>query len=111
MGISLRALAPAMGISVPSLFGYRSGKIPISGKAWSKLDHTEKEQELALHQLYGAIEDAVMREDATPYRFTPKDRPAQKQEPQAHELQAVLERIAKALEKLVEIEENKNSKQ
>lgn len=39
--ISLRELAPILGISQASLFGYRSGKIPISAKAWSKLEAIE----------------------------------------------------------------------
>jgi len=43
MGISLRALAPRLHLSVASLFGYRSGKIPISAKAWSKLERVESE--------------------------------------------------------------------
>lgn len=37
----MRGLAPKLGLSVASLFGYRSGKIPISIKAWSKLEHLE----------------------------------------------------------------------
>jgi hypothetical protein len=41
-GISLRALAPAMGLSVASLFGYRNGSIPISRKAWAKLEQAER---------------------------------------------------------------------
>jgi hypothetical protein len=43
MGISLRALAPSIGLSVASLFGYRNGKIPISAKGWSKLEQLEME--------------------------------------------------------------------
>jgi hypothetical protein len=47
LGISLRSLAPRLGISVASLFGYRSGKIPVSKKAWSKLERLEQETEAA----------------------------------------------------------------
>jgi hypothetical protein len=43
MGISLRSLAPKMGISVASLFGYRNGSIPISQKAWKKLEQAERD--------------------------------------------------------------------
>lgn len=53
LGISLRALAPRLGLSVASLFGYRSGKIPISKKGWSKLEHLEK----------------VVQKDRTPANF------------------------------------------
>lgn len=41
LGISLRILAPVMDISVASLFGYRNGSIPVSKKAWSKLERSE----------------------------------------------------------------------
>lgn len=44
----------------------------------------------------------MLREDATPYRFTAMA------PPEDEGLHRVLERIAKALEKLVEIEERKN---
>jgi len=43
MGISLRAMAPRMGLSVASLFGYRNGSLPITNKAWSKLERLERE--------------------------------------------------------------------
>ena len=46
-----------------------------------------------------------MHEDPTPYRFTPMTQPSQ----ESHALVPVLERIAIALEKLVQIEEKKNS--
>lgn len=39
--VSLRELAPKIGISVASLFGYRSGNIKISPKAWRKLEQAE----------------------------------------------------------------------
>lgn len=42
-GLSLRALAPSMDLSVASLFGYRNGSIPISNKAWKKLERAEAE--------------------------------------------------------------------
>lgn len=42
MRVSLRALAPAMGLSVASLFGYRNGSIRISAKAWQKLEQAER---------------------------------------------------------------------
>lgn len=44
-GISLRGLAPRLGLSVASLFGYRNGSIPISQKAWKKLEQAESESQ------------------------------------------------------------------
>jgi len=41
-GCSLRELAPKIGVSEATLFGARSGKIPISLKTWSKLEHAEE---------------------------------------------------------------------
>lgn len=41
LNVSLRNLAPIIGISSASLFGYRSGNIAISSKAWSKLEYAE----------------------------------------------------------------------
>lgn len=40
--VSLRELAPIMELSVASLFGYRSGAIALSVKAWRKLEAAEK---------------------------------------------------------------------
>lgn len=40
--VSLRELAPIMELSVASLFGYRSGAIRLSVKAWRKLEAAEK---------------------------------------------------------------------
>jgi transcriptional regulator with XRE-family HTH domain len=45
LGISLRQLAERIGISPAMLFAYRSGKYPISRKAWKKLDQTESNLE------------------------------------------------------------------
>ena len=95
-----------MGISVPSLFGYRSGKIPISGKAWSKLEQAESQKSEPLPPFHEEKESSV-REDVTPYRFTPMYPQCQGHEPPDEGLKPVLERIAKALEKLVEMEERR----
>lgn len=103
----MRALAPAMGISVPSLFGYRSGKIPISAKAWSKLERFESPPKPP------AISDddpAMGREDETSYRFTPMGQQCQGHDPPMEELMTVLLRIANALERLIEIEESRTPK-
>ena len=45
--ISLRDLAPRIGLSVASLFGYRSGSLKISPKAWGKLEQAEKSEQAA----------------------------------------------------------------
>lgn len=37
LGVSLRQLGPEIGISTASLFGYRSGKMPITNKALAKV--------------------------------------------------------------------------
>jgi hypothetical protein len=60
LGISLRSLAPVMGISVASLFGYRNGSIPISTKAWRKLEQVERDSEApALESPFALKEDPV----------------------------------------------------
>lgn len=41
LGVSLRQLAPELDISPASLFGYRSGKLPITSKAWAKVKKAE----------------------------------------------------------------------
>ena len=43
--ISLRDLAPRIELSVASLFGYRSGSLKISPKAWGKLERAEKSEQ------------------------------------------------------------------
>lgn len=119
-GVSLRSLAPLMGLSVASLFGYRSGSIPISRKAWSKLEQFEEailkgrasaETATSVINLKdfstGESEkfDSVIREDATPYRAVVKEIAKHSS---GSDQESLLERIAVALEKLVEIEQRKN---
>lgn len=43
LGISLRELAVKMGLSKASFFGYRAGTIPLSRKAWAKLEEAERQ--------------------------------------------------------------------
>ena len=103
MDVSLRALAPVIGISVPSLFGYRSGAIPISPKAWSKLEQAERAADAPIiDEKYSS----VLREDETPYRVTAMMEDLRGRMT-ADGLGPLLERIAKSLERLVEIEEGK----
>ena len=54
LGVSLRGLAPRMGLSVASLFGYRNGSIPISTKGWGKLEHLERSAGLGAPAKYAA---------------------------------------------------------
>jgi hypothetical protein len=113
MGISLRALAPAVGLSVASLFGYRNGSIPVSRKAWSKLEHLEKTvadsrktDKSATYE--GSLNDfsSYLREKLEDHVWKDESlyQPPLKlpQEPLGDSLLPVLERIAKALEMLVE---------
>jgi hypothetical protein len=96
-----------MGISKPSLFGYRSGKIKISPKAWSKLEQLESPPP---PQISWRDESSSVREDEVPYRFTPMAVQCLSHPDTDEGLRPVLERIAKALEKLVEMEERRNPK-
>jgi hypothetical protein len=66
MGISLRSLAPRLGLSLASLFGYRSGKIPISAKAWSKLEQAEAEAQRARREAAFAEREAKLNEFPVP---------------------------------------------
>lgn len=56
----MRELAPMMGLSQASLFGYRSGKIPVSRKAWSKLEAVERQA--------GVGETPRVEDEKTQYR-------------------------------------------
>jgi len=112
LGISLRALAPMMGLSVASLFGYRNGSIRISTKAWCKLEQAEEALEAKGNPppipSYQFCSDAIfaqssanlkepmemagnfpamLREEISEYRADEK-------------IHVLLERIATALEKL-----------
>lgn len=41
LGVTLKELTDVLGISTDSLFGYRTGRLPISAKAWRKLRNAE----------------------------------------------------------------------
>lgn len=87
-----------LGLSVASLFGYRSGSIKISAKAWSKLEQAER----AVSQGPAPPPSASPSATSAPPRFDGVETdPA---------MLAVWERIAMALEKLVKLEEKKSSK-
>ena len=47
LGVHLKELPSRLGFSERMLFGYRSGKYPITGKAWRKLEQAEREARLA----------------------------------------------------------------
>ena len=120
----MRGLAPELGLSVASLFGYRNGKIPISNKGWSKLERVEQAAGIGVHsakpvETSGSLNeiqelreksfDAVVREGPAAYRYRPMAEAIQKGIPENAD-RNVLERIAIALERLVEIEEERNRK-
>lgn len=104
-GVSLRSLAPLLGLSVASLFGYRSGNLPISRKGWSKLEQAELEMpsDLKLPQIannHGKVEEirapwkeigTVLRDEPNPPIGTPDAVPptrlAESQGPSSHWLQ------------------------
>lgn len=41
LGVTLKELTGVLGFSTDSLFGYRTGRLPISAKAWRKLRNAE----------------------------------------------------------------------
>lgn len=108
-----------MGLSVASLFGYRNGTIPVSVKGWSKLEQAEKrfpppdpkpgfvysEGKVKEFINWAEENETVLREDATPYRTKADAKNAQ--EAGGSRMERALERIALALEKLVEIQQTK----
>jgi hypothetical protein len=124
---SLRGLAPVLGLSVASLFGYRSGSIKISPKAWSKLEQAERgflKKKMAEFEQNaeseGKVKDletddtkaysSTLREDPATYRFTPMGGQCQGHEPHDQPMLAVLTRIAESLEKLVEVMNSNNAR-
>ena len=127
-GLNLSELPEILGFSKPSLFAYRSGKNRITAKVWLKLERAEREapgNNVEDRSKTGIVErdrnlkesepsgpenfEAMDREDETPYRFTPIARQLTDLAPGGG-VEPLLERIAKALEKLVVIEERKNPK-
>jgi hypothetical protein len=82
------------------LFGYRSGSIKISPKAWSKLEQAERDLGVISEGDLSASSSA----SSAPLRFDLSNNDPL----EIRELSGVLERIAIALEKLVEFEEKKH---
>jgi hypothetical protein len=68
--IPLRELGPVMEMSTASLFGYRSGKIPLSNKAWGKLEAAERSAGI----------DAVVGDPPSQYRVKQEERPPPEQD-------------------------------
>jgi len=60
--ISLRDLAPKIGISQAMLFAYRNNKYPISEKAWRKLEAAE--EAVAKHDDFEALAGGKLDPDA-----------------------------------------------
>jgi predicted transcriptional regulator len=109
-GISLRALAEVLGISHAALFGYRSGRQPVSQKAWSKLDQCERETNRVYSTILNENAPSTIRHAETPYRVNLKSPPAFESAAKMSETERLLDRIANALEKLVELEERRTPK-
>jgi len=97
--VSLRELAPLMGLSVASLFGYRSGAIPISNKAWRKLEEAEKAAGI------GSATDKPPEQEAA---HSPQV--AESETDRIARLEAQIERLTLAVEKLTEQTANRNRK-
>jgi hypothetical protein len=101
LGLMLGDLPALIGVSARMFYGYRTGKYPLTDKAWRKLEAAEETAELpkGIHS----------------FRSEPPTLPLLTQIAdltgplESRELGGVLERIAIALEKLVEFEEKKNS--
>lgn len=128
MGVLLKDLPAKIGISERMFYAYRSGGNPISDKAWRKLEQAEataEEEGFILRSFRSANEApapsasssaasaalrfassssapdvAVVREDATPYRFMPMGAQCQGHDGPEERLGPVLERIAAALEEI-----------
>ena len=128
-GLILSDLPQILGFSKPMLFAYRAGKNRITPKVWLKLERAEREArpeggkddgngEIAEHDGNLNKSDPVtpqnysssVHEDEVPYRFTPMAQQIREDVPPAPSMESVLERIATALERLVEIAERKNTK-
>jgi hypothetical protein len=75
LGVSIRSLPEIIGISSASLFGYRTGKLPVSRKALVKLERAEQAR-----TEIGAVPVVRVRDEETPYFVatssqTPEDSP------------------------------------
>lgn len=62
--LSLRELAPKLGLSAGSFFGYRTGRVPLSAKAWRKLEDVERSVAMSDHS---AESPAVVCEEPADY--------------------------------------------
>ncbi len=94
--ITLRELGPVIGMSTASLFGYRSGKIPLSSKAWGKLEAAEKKA-----GINSVTHDGVSETDSRVSEFRqPPETPVTRQE--LSEMSAKLDRLTGLVEQLIE---------
>ena len=125
LGCNVQDLPDIIGVSRRTIFEGRSAESAVSAKTLAKLEEAErraaaeppqdfKPEENAKRVSYlnegslsetGKFESSVVRDDETPYRFTPKASQCQGHGLEEEGLKPVLERIAKALEKLVQLKE------
>lgn len=89
MGCSLRQLGPKIGISTASLFGYRAGTMPITGKAWVKLEAAERAAGRGFDGDTAYPAARVCEGDPLPYGTPRRDR--------LERIEAMLEKIGRHL--------------
>jgi hypothetical protein len=110
LGLKLSDLPGVLACSKAMIFAYRSGKNPISNKAWLRLLAAEKQAGLSQpDQIHPALAPPPPPSASSSASSAPLHFDLSNNDPlEIRELSGVLERIAIALEKLVEFEENKH---
>jgi ribosome-binding protein aMBF1 (putative translation factor) len=109
LGINLSDLPAKIGVSNSMFHAYRSGKYPISEKAWSKLERCEQAAGINGEGTQSAQSSAKPEEAGIgdPAQSACAETPMGRadQFPDLGKMMEVLERIAVALEALVEIQQ------
>lgn len=101
IGINLSDLPEKIGISASMFHAYRSGKYPISPKAWSKLEAAERDAESESGGGNIVSRETLKKGSENDESEVRSGDPNENPEPH-EQLMTVLTRIAEALEALVE---------
>ena len=108
LGLQVEDLPKITGIGRRTLFECRSADSNVSAKSWAKLEVAESNarRTAGIPPTEPESQLSTLREDSPPYRFTPMAKQIHEALPgEARDL--LLERIANALERLVELEERR----
>ena len=105
-GVSLRKLAEMLGISHAAMFGYRSGRQPVSKRAWFKLEQFERELSRVYANILNDPAPPMLKDAETPHRVNLKSPPPSAM--YSSETERLLARIATALERLADQQEKKS---